>query len=77
MVKFVDPTDFYSDENIEAIKGTAITTEKAIDVFLKLDRRDEALSYKKELFDYLDKYLIQCDEDFVKEMKSRVEEKLK
>lgn len=77
MVKFVDPTDFYSDENIEVMKNTAKTTEDAIDIWLKLGRKDIALKWKKELYDYLDKYLIYCAEDFVKEMKLRVEEKLK
>ena len=76
MVKFVDPTDFYSDENIEAMKDTAKITEGVIDLYLKLGWKDKALEYKMELYNYLDKYLIHCSEDFVKEMKLRVEEKL-
>ena len=77
MVKFVDPADFYSNENIEVMKDTAKTTEDAIDLWLKLGRKDITLEWKRELYDYLDKYLIHCAEDFVKEMKLRVEEKLK
>lgn len=77
MVKYVDPADFYSDENVEVMKKTAITTEETIDLYLRLNRKDLALNWKYWLFDYLDEYLVHCDENFVKEMKSRVEEKLK